>query len=202
MATTPDTFLLQSHASTYDQPYFFESAQPALASIASDGKTTFDLRTNTPGDQTVPIEVGTRIRIDPLASYQFTLISQAGEGNVSVESFDATGVSLGITDVPYDFSSKEDASYRLVTLRGVIGPSGRMLPVNTTSIEVTSIGVTYSLFSGVQFGFLEDQLFSFVSSGFVDRQQSPVPLRVDSSRPLTISYQSIRNSFTATPQQH
>jgi hypothetical protein len=108
--TTPDTFLLQSHASTYDQPFFFESAQPAVASIAPDGKSVFDLRTNTPGDQSVSVGVGvsTRIRVDPLASYQFTFIAPAGEGNFTVESFDAFGASLGMTTVTYDYVTPED----------------------------------------------------------------------------------------------
>jgi Protein of unknown function (DUF1559)/Dockerin type I domain len=196
--TTPDTFLLQSHAPTYDQPYFFEAAQPAVASMATGGKSAFDLRTNTPGDQTISIDsgVGARIRVDPLASYQFTFIAQASEGNLTFESFDELGFSLGMTSVPYDYVTPEDAYYRLVTARGVIGPSGRMLPANTAIIEFSP-----QLYA-MQFGFLEDQVFSFVTNGFVDRRQAPIPLRVDLANPLTISYQAIRNTFTATPQLH
>lgn len=195
-STTPDTYFLQSLAPTYDQPFFVEAAQPAQQTLGPDGKLAYDLRVNTPGDQSIPIQGVTRIRIDPLASYQVTLITQAGEGNFLVESFDATGTSLGKTTIPYDFDTSQSAVYDLVTSRAHIGPSGRMLPLNTATIETTAA------FVAPKFGFLEDQVHSFRTNRSSDRGHSPNAIRIDMTRPTIISYEAIRHSPSTSPQVH
>lgn len=195
-STTPDSYFLQSLAPTYDQPFFVEAAQPAQQTLGPDGKLGYDFRVNTPGDQTISIQGVTRIRIDPLASYQVTLITEAGEGNFLVESFDATGRSLGKTNIPYDFDTSQSTFDDLVASRAYIGPSGRMLPLNTATIE------TSAAFVSPKFGFLEDQVHSFRINRSSDRRHSPNAIRVDMTRPTNISYEAIRHSPSVSPQVH
>jgi hypothetical protein len=109
-ATSPDLFSLQSHADTYDQPFFVTGHTQVQTIGQVNGSPLYDLRVNLPGDQTIPITSKTRIQIDPSLDYLISFVTQLGDGSFGLESFDSTGRPLGTLAFPQNLDLSEGSS--------------------------------------------------------------------------------------------
>ncbi|MFO0940711.1 MAG: Ig-like domain-containing protein [Pirellulales bacterium] len=202
--TTPDIYELKGVSPTYDAGYFVETPKPVPSGVDASGRTTYDFRIDTPGDQSVRFKLSDsldtrRIRVDPSQSYQLATDAANGEGSLVAEAFDSSGGSLGRITVPFLGLQADLAQYSTLKNVAILGPGGVTLPTSTDSI---SIAEPDDLSRLVTFGFQADDIEYIDTATSVNHWHDDQMLKVNLSSSYQLSAFVSMGSNAATSQLH